>query len=210
MLRKMALTLFAAALLAAVNLFAPCTPSAAQAASATGTDFSAQQQQGKKHKKRKAAPARKSAPRAARHQRAAPRAASARAAPREQATQGHTPRGQATQGHARARPGNAQGHAPRDQATQGQIARCRSAGGQATRQPSRHRVAYTWGARARHAPRRHSRPQLLGVAQRTPRPPWQRLAHIWRAQHRWAPSWSAQMNTTPTPTFRRPSPIAKA
>ncbi len=73
MLRKMALTLFAAALLSAINLFAPCAPSAAQAASATGTDFSAQQQQDKKGNKRKAAPARKSVPHAVRQQKAAPR-----------------------------------------------------------------------------------------------------------------------------------------
>ena len=93
MLHKTALTLFAAALLATVNLFAPCTPSTAQAASATGTDFSAQQQQGKKGKKGKAAPARKSAPRAARQHQAAPRAARQRqAAPRAARHQRAAPR----------------------------------------------------------------------------------------------------------------------
>lgn len=60
-----ALMTFAAALFAATVLFAPCTPSAAQARSAAGTDFSAQQQQDKKDNKKKAAPARKSAPKAA-------------------------------------------------------------------------------------------------------------------------------------------------
>jgi hypothetical protein len=93
MLRKMALTLFAAAVLAAVNVFVPCTPSAAQAASATGTDLSAQQQQGKKGNKGKAAPARKSAPKAAGERRAAPRAARQRqAAPRAARHQRAAPR----------------------------------------------------------------------------------------------------------------------
>ena len=83
MLRKMALTLFTAALLATINLFAPCTPSAAQAVSATGTDFSAQQQQDKKGKKGKAGPARRSAPKAAKQRQATPRVTRQRqAAPR--------------------------------------------------------------------------------------------------------------------------------
>ena len=83
MLRKMVLTLFAAALLATINLFASCAPSAAQAASATGTDFSAQQQQDKNGNKGKAGPARQSAPHAVRQQKAAPRVTRQRqAAPR--------------------------------------------------------------------------------------------------------------------------------
>jgi hypothetical protein len=93
MMRKMALTLFAAALFAGINLFATCTPSAAQAASATSTDFSAQQQQGKKGKKGKAAPTRKSAPKAARQHKAAPRAARhQKAAPRVSRQRKATPR----------------------------------------------------------------------------------------------------------------------
>ena len=75
MINNMALTVFTAALLAATVLFAPCTPSAAQAASAAASsEFSAQQQQGKKDDKKGAAPARKSAPNAARQQKATPHA----------------------------------------------------------------------------------------------------------------------------------------
>jgi hypothetical protein len=47
MTNKIGLTLFAAGLLTATALFAPCTPSVAQERSASSTDFSAQQQQKK-------------------------------------------------------------------------------------------------------------------------------------------------------------------
>jgi hypothetical protein len=47
MRNKMSLTLFSVGLLAATVLFAPYAPSVAQERSATGTDFSAQQQQDK-------------------------------------------------------------------------------------------------------------------------------------------------------------------
>ena len=48
MTNKIGLTLFAAGLLTATALFAPCTPSVAQERSASSTDFSAQQQQQQK------------------------------------------------------------------------------------------------------------------------------------------------------------------
>src|SRR5665811_344029 len=70
---KMSLTLFAAGLLTATVLFAPCTPSVAQERSANSTDFSAQQQQEKKAQRKKAAPSQRAAP-----QRAAPRVAAPR------------------------------------------------------------------------------------------------------------------------------------
>src|SRR5665811_780946 len=62
---KMSLTLFAAGLLTATVLFAPCTPSVAQERSANSTDFSAQQQQEKKAQRKKAAPAQRAAPQSA-------------------------------------------------------------------------------------------------------------------------------------------------
>ena len=51
MTNKIGLTLFAAGLLTATALFAPCTPSVAQERSASSTDFSAQQQQQQQQKK---------------------------------------------------------------------------------------------------------------------------------------------------------------
>jgi hypothetical protein len=57
MTNKMGLKLFAAGLLTATVLFAPCTPSIAQERYANSTDFSAQQQQGQKGQQKKAAPA---------------------------------------------------------------------------------------------------------------------------------------------------------
>ena len=126
-MRKIALTLFAAALFAAVNLFAPCTPSVAQAASATGTDFSARQHQGKKGKQGKAAPARKSAPRAARHQRAAPRVSRQRqAAPRVNRQRKATPRA--------ARQHKATPHVTRQRQAAPRVSRQRKATPRVTRQ----------------------------------------------------------------------------
>jgi hypothetical protein len=75
MTNKIGLTLFAAGLLTATALFAPCTPSVAQERSASSTDFSAQQQQQQK----KGAPAARRtqphvvAPRMVAPQRLAPR-----------------------------------------------------------------------------------------------------------------------------------------
>ena len=90
---KMGLTLFAAGLLTATVLFAPCTPSVAQERSANSTDFSAQQQQEKKAQRKKAAPAQRAAPQRAAPQRAAPSvAAPRRTAPRVAAPQRTAPR----------------------------------------------------------------------------------------------------------------------
>jgi hypothetical protein len=76
MTNKIGLTLFAAGLLTATALFAPCTPSVAQERSASSTDFSAQQQQ---QQQKKGAPAARRtqphvvAPRMVAPQRLAPR-----------------------------------------------------------------------------------------------------------------------------------------
>ena len=78
---KAGLPLFAAGLLAATVVFAPCASSAAQERPAISTDFSAQQQQENKGQQKKAAPAARPAPQRAAPQRAAPqRAAPQRAA----------------------------------------------------------------------------------------------------------------------------------
>jgi len=57
MTNKIGLTLFAAGLLTATALFAPCTPSVAQERSASSTYFSAQQQQQQQQQQKKGAPA---------------------------------------------------------------------------------------------------------------------------------------------------------
>ncbi len=78
----MRVSLISAGLLAAVVVFIPYAPSAAQERSATSTDFSAQQEQQNKGKQKKAAPAGRAAPQHAAPQRAAPHvAAPQRAAP---------------------------------------------------------------------------------------------------------------------------------
>jgi len=91
MTNKIGLTLFAAGLLTATALFAPCTPSVAQERSATSTEFSAQQ--GKKDDKRKVVAPRRAQPRVVAPQRTAPRVvAPHRTAPRVVAPQRTAPR----------------------------------------------------------------------------------------------------------------------
>ena len=95
---KAGLPLFAAGLLAATVVFAPCASSAAQERPAISTDFSAQQQQENKGQQKKAAPAARSAPQRAAPQRAAPqRAAPQRAAPQRAAPQRAAPQRAAPQ-----------------------------------------------------------------------------------------------------------------
>ena len=78
MRNKMSLTLFSVGLLAATVLFAPYAPSVARERSATGTEFSAQQQQDNKGEQKKAAPAARPAPQRVAPQRSAPRTAAPR------------------------------------------------------------------------------------------------------------------------------------
>ncbi len=80
MTKMKSLTIITAGLMAAAVLSTPYGPSSAQGRAAITKELSAQQQQGKKGKQRKAAPARKSAPKATRQQKAAPHAARQRKA----------------------------------------------------------------------------------------------------------------------------------